>query len=186
MTGMARLRLGLVLVSVLVVQLSLLDGLSIFGAHPDALLLVAAGGGLAGGPQRGAVVGFAAGLASDLFLTTPFGLSALAFTLVGFGVGLARASLIQSVWWITPVIAILASAAGVVLYALLGATVGQSQMLGDRLALIVGVVALANGVLSPVVVPVVRWAMGRSPVSAAGSGNIGSGRLAPGTIRVGR
>ncbi|PZS16893.1 MAG: rod shape-determining protein MreD [Acidimicrobiales bacterium] len=195
MTGGARLRLGLIVVTILVVQLTLLDGVSVYHIHPDALVLVAAAGGLVAGPQRGATVGFVAGLASDLFLATPFGLSALAFTLVGFGVGMARASLILPTWWLTPAAGALASAAGVVIYALLGATVGQSQMLGDRLALVVGVVALANAVLAPLVVSLVRWALDSG---AAGERSLGSptgsssraaalsssaGRLAPGTIR---
>lgn len=195
MTGGSRLRLGLIVVTILVVQLALLDGVSVYHAHPDALVLVAAAGGLVAGPHRGAMVGFVAGLASDLFLATPFGLSALAFTLVGFGVGVTRASLILPTWWLTPATGALASAAGVVIYALLGATVAQSQMLGGRLGLVVGVVAVANALLAPLVVPMMRWAIGsgmtgeRSMGSPTGSSSraaalsSSAGRLAPGTIR---
>jgi rod shape-determining protein MreD len=50
------------------------------GAAPDLLLLVTAAVAAAV-PFRSAVIfGFAAGLAADLFLITPFGLSAAAFT----------------------------------------------------------------------------------------------------------
>ncbi len=187
MTGWARLRLGLVVVSILVVQLDVLDGLGIGHAHPDAMLLVAVAGGLVGGRQRGAVVGFVAGLASDAFLTTPFGLSALAFALVGFGVGAARASLIRPAWWITPATGMLASAVGVGIYALLGATVGQGQMLGDRLALVVGVVSVANGVLAPLVVPLVGWALGPGPPAGRAPGQLTTSvRFAAGSQRAGR
>lgn len=192
MTGWARLRLGLIVVSTLVIQLAVLDDVTLFHTHPDALLLVAVAGGLVGGPQRGAVVGFLAGLAADLFLATPFGLSALAFTLVGFGVGMARASLIQPAWWLTPVTGALASAAGVVVYALLSATVGQYQVLGDRLVVVVGVVALANGVLALVVVPMVRWALGSGLPPRAATGSLAGplvssvGRFAPRTLRARR
>lgn len=52
------------------------------GAAPDLLLLVTAAVAAAV-PSRNAVIfGFAAGLAADLFLITPYGLSAAAFTAI--------------------------------------------------------------------------------------------------------
>ena len=57
---------------------------------PDFMMLLAVCAGFVAGPDKGAVVGFAAGLVSDLFLqSTPFGLSALAACLAGFVVGWA-------------------------------------------------------------------------------------------------
>ena len=49
----------------------------VFGAHGDLLLLVPIAAGLTVGPERGAIAGFVAGLAVDLLVTTPFGLTAL-------------------------------------------------------------------------------------------------------------
>lgn len=175
-----RLRLPLVVVAALVVQLSVLSGLRISGVHPELMLALAVSVGLVAGPARGATAGFFIGLVTDLFLVTPFGLSALTFTLVGFGSGLLQASVLRPSWWLPPVITLAASAAGVLLYAVIGATLGQRQMLHDGLAAIVAVVALANAVLAPIVMRVVGWAF---PEGEASYGVPSSSYLQPGAGR---
>ena len=75
-------RLGILLMVTIVAQALVAPRLGLPGAAPDLLLLttVAVAGTT---PGSGAVIfGFAAGLAADLFLVTPFGLSAAAFTAV--------------------------------------------------------------------------------------------------------
>ncbi len=166
----SRLRLFLVIVALLVVQTTILVGVRVHGAHPDAMLLLGISAGMVGGSKRGAAVGFAAGIAADLFLDTPFGLSALTYTIVGFAVGSVQSSLIRPSWWLTPLTAGLASAVGVVLYAVVGATVGQSQMLHDNLAFITIVVSVANMVLAIPVTRLVAWAMPEGPPAYAGAG----------------
>jgi rod shape-determining protein MreD len=155
---LARVRLPVVVFLVLTVQTSLLQGFHIANVHPDAMLLLAIAAGLARGPETGAVVGFCAGLIADLFVQTPLGLSALSFSLVGFSVGTVQRSMIRTSWWISPITALLASAGGVVLYALAGAVVGQTQMVTPHLGAVVAVVAVANAFLSLVEVPLVSWA----------------------------
>ena len=120
-----RIRVGLVLALTLFVHLTLLSRLRIDDVRPDALLLVALTAGLVAGAERGAVTGFCAGLLADLFLQTPLGLSALAFSLVGFAVGSLQSGILRAAWWIPMVNALCASIAGTVLYAVLGAMVGQ-------------------------------------------------------------
>ncbi|MEA2703532.1 MAG: rod shape-determining protein MreD [Actinomycetota bacterium] len=71
------LRLPPVLLFALILHTAVFPQLRIFDVAPDVLLLFAIAGGLAGGPDRGAVLGFVAGILADLFLQTPFGLSAL-------------------------------------------------------------------------------------------------------------
>lgn len=158
-SAVARSRVLLVIVLGLVLQLTLSAGIRIEDVHPDLMLLVAVCGGLAGGEERGAMVGFAAGLANDLFLQSPIGLSALTFTLVGFGVGLLHAAVLRSPWWLAGGAAVLASFGGEVLYALIGAGVGQSQMLTDRLGVVAGIVAGLNGLGALVAMPILRWAI---------------------------
>lgn len=53
------------------------------GAAPDLLLLATAVVAAARPVATAVTFGFAAGLAADLFLVTPFGLSAVAYTVVG-------------------------------------------------------------------------------------------------------
>lgn len=75
-------RLALVLVASLVAQAVVAPHLAPPGAAPD-LLLLATAAVAASVPGPGAVAfGFTAGLVADLFLITPFGLSAAAFTAV--------------------------------------------------------------------------------------------------------
>ena len=66
--------------------------------RPDAMLLLTIVSALIAGPERGAVLGFAAGVLVDLTLQTPFGLSALVLCLVGFAVGQLQAAILRSAW----------------------------------------------------------------------------------------
>jgi rod shape-determining protein MreD len=150
-------KLPLVLLAALVLQVSLFAELRIVDVTADVMMLLAIAAGLSGGPERGATVGFVAGLAYDVFLSTPFGMSALAYTLIGYGVGVVQRQVLRSTWWIPIVTATLASAAGVVVYVLVGAGVGQTDFFQARLGAIILVVALLNGLLSIAVVPVMRW-----------------------------
>lgn len=156
------LRVGVALVVTLVAHVTVLDRIHPEGVRPDALLLLAVAGGVVGGPERGAVLGFLAGLAADLFVQTPFGLTALAFSLVGFAVGSLQSGILRVSWWMPVATALGASAAGVVLYALLAAVVGETRMMTPRLALVAGIVALLNAALSLPAVRLVGWALGPS------------------------
>ena len=86
-----------------------------------------AGRGCADCAETGSVVGFVAGAVADLFLPTPFGLSALTFSLVGFAVGSVQEGLLRAAWWITPVTVFVSSAVGVILFAFIGAVVGNQD-----------------------------------------------------------
>ena len=157
----ARARTFLVLVALLVVQTSLLTRMRVAGVIPDAMLLVAVCVGIIGGPERGAVVGFLSGLAFDLFLlTTPVGLSALVYALVGYAVGLVAEAIVRAAWWIPVVTAAVASSAGAVVFAVAANVVSGSSFVGPRLPVVALVVGIANGVLSFGVLRVAGWAVG--------------------------
>ena len=168
-------RLSLVVVLFVVVQDTVMLDLRIGGVHPDIMLLLPILAGIVGGPSRGAGIGFATGLVADLFLPTPFGLSALVGCLVGFGVGLATIALDRSAWWLVLVVALGASALYEVTYGVLGSVLGQPQMLHVALARIVVVVAVTNVLLAIVAVRLVKWGMAEAstegmPTSEAGIG----------------
>ena len=150
-------RLAVVILVGLVLQVSLFARFSYDGARPDVMILLALAGGFAMGSERGAVVGFSAGLAFDVVLTTPLGLSALVYTLVGYAVGTVGSSVIRSSSWIVPLVALIGSAAGVVLYAVVAEVFGQAAFTGPPLTAIVVVVSTVNAVLAPVAVRAMRW-----------------------------
>src|SRR6202011_5128239 len=133
-------------------QTTVVPDLRLGGVCPDLMLLIAVCAGLVGGPERGALFGFSAGLLSDLFLpTTPLGLSALAYCLIGFTVGTLQGSLLREGWLLAPLVALVGSAAGVVIFVVAGVTVGQSQLTGAgpvALAKTAAIVGVMNAVLA--------------------------------------
>lgn len=157
MTLRSLVRLVVLTAAVLLVQRTVGVDIRVAGAHPDLMILLPIAAGMAGGPEEGAIAGFVAGFAADLLLPTPFGLSALVWCLVGFGVGESTGTLTRGVWWMRPAICFASSAAAVLLYAVLGALLGQQQFLHIDLVPIVLVVAVVNAALAaPAVVVVAR------------------------------
>lgn len=155
----ARIRVLFVLFVALTLHQSLFATMRVGDAHPQVMLLVAVAGGLLAGPERGVLVGFAAGLLADLFVQTPLGLSALAYALVGFSVGGIQSGIIRSAWWIGPVTSLVASFAGIMLYGLLGALIGQSHFVSPSLVVIAAAVAAMNALLAVPVLRAMGWAL---------------------------
>lgn len=164
-------RLGLVLLVAMVFQVGVLDQITVLGAHPDVLVLLAAAAGLAGGAQRGAVIAFVVGLLADLVVSTPYGLSPLTFVLVGFGVGMLRSIPAGRDSLGAQAVALVAAAAiGTLAYAILGAIVGQPKMLGSQAAAAVFIVALGSILLAVPALRALEWTLaGSSQVFEAGS-----------------
>lgn len=154
-----RVKVAVVLLFAVVANQTLVAALRFGDVGAQLLLLVAVAAAIVGGSDRGAVVGFLCGLLTDLFLQTPLGLSALAFSLVAFGVGTVQSSVIRSAWWIPPVTTFFASAVGILLYALLGAIVGQGQFVRPVLVVVAVAVGAVNAVLAPLIVKAMSWAM---------------------------
>ncbi len=152
-------RTSFVLAVILTIQLGIVPRIAIFGVHGDLMLLVAIAAGVAAGPDRGATIAFASGLAYDLNLHMPFGLSALTYALVAYGVGLLQHSVLRAAWWIPVATAAAASVVGVILYGVLGTVVGEDLVSLSllKVALIVG---FLNLIAALVVVPALQWATG--------------------------
>jgi rod shape-determining protein MreD len=154
------LRAGLALITLLVLQTTLIADLPLFGVRGDLVLLAAIAGGILYGADRAAIVGFAVGFGYDLLVSqTPLGLYALTYCLIGYGVGTIQGSVLRSSWWIPVGSAFAASFAGVTLFALLGTVLGQEGMLGDRLWRVALVVALVNAALILPALRVLRWVL---------------------------
>lgn len=158
-------RVGLVIFVAVSLQAALVSHFDLGGARGDVVLLVAIAAGLESDAERGAIVGFAAGFVFDLLLNTPLGLSALTYTLVGYVVGSFQASILRTTWWIPVLATVLASALGILLFALLDQVVGQATVDPAKLPTIVALVAVLNGLLSRPF----RWAMRRALAQPHGS-----------------
>jgi rod shape-determining protein MreD len=163
-TGRAWLRLVVVIVVTAVLQVGVLDGLEVHGAHPDGFLLVAIAAGLVAGPQRGAVIAFVVGLVADLFVLTPFGLSALVDVLVAFGVGSAAALPAgRAPYSFRMVMAFAGGITGTLLFAVISALLGQPKLSSHELVVVVAVVAIANVVLVVPAAAAMSWAVNVGP-----------------------
>ncbi|MEY2404066.1 MAG: rod shape-determining protein MreD [Acidimicrobiaceae bacterium] len=155
----------------LTVQTTMFADLDIFGAKGDVMLLLPIAAGITGGRDRGAIVGFVAGLTLDLIVHgTPTGFFALGYTLVGYIVGMAQAGVLRAAWWIPVLTASAGSVLGVVTLAVLGKFLGLEGLFNRHLLTICAVVAIVNGALVLPMMRVVRWSM---PVITR------SGRLVP-------
>jgi rod shape-determining protein MreD len=153
----AAARLGAVVVVTVLAQVAFFAPLHVFDVAPDVVLLVAVAAGVAAGPERGAITGFVAGIAYDLFLQTPLGLTALVWAIVSYGAGLFQLPLATHPRWWKAGCVLVASGIGVLGFVVAGLVLGQEELLGVPLARVVVVVAAVNGVLALPAVRALSW-----------------------------
>jgi rod shape-determining protein MreD len=159
MTWLPRLRLGLLILAVVVLQTTIFSaGLRVFGVMPDLGLVLTVAVAFYLGPERGAAFGFLTGLAVDLFLNTPLGLSALSFALVGYGVGVVQGGFVRPTRWVAPIMGALGGLAGGVLFVGIAALAGRDHLLSLTSVRVILIASLYDAVLAFVVFPIARWA----------------------------
>lgn len=151
------LRIAVVLASTAVLQWGVFSQLRIDGAAADLFLILAVTAGMACGPDRGAIVGFFAGLTLDLLSQTPLGLSALTYGAMGYLSGRAEGLVLRANRFIPPLLAAGMCALGVVLYAVGAWVLGRARVIDGHLVVIVVVVSGFALILSPIYLRVMRW-----------------------------
>ncbi|GGW37546.1 rod shape-determining protein MreD [Streptomyces lucensis JCM 4490] len=180
----------------LVVQVSVLARLHLPGAVPDLLLLTVLGLAMVYGHVGGALVGFGAGLLADLAPPADHaaGRYALVLCVIGYFAGLIRPENGRLKSATGPMAVVVAAAVGsTLLYAGVGALVGDTAARHVGLTGLLVSAALYDLLLAPFVVPGIMWLARRcdnDPLAetgtAAKSGDISSGWLSSGTgLRVG-
>ena len=155
---LSRLRMALVIVTVVVMQNTVVADVKVFGVHPDLMVALVVAAAITRGPTGGALIGFVAGIATDLLVNTPFGLSPLTDVFIGYGVGMVSSEAVDNAWWIPFVVGAVAGGAAEFLFALLGAMVGQVGMLHVGLGRAVPIVAAMTGVLVYLARAALSWA----------------------------
>lgn len=146
-----------ILVVALAIQSTVLTKVTLFGVIPQLVFVAVVSLAFLEGEKVGVVVGFAAGLLLDFQLPASIlGLTALVYTLVGFGVGsLRQYAPANSVW--TPLFGVaVATTIAEGSYALLAIMMGESWVSISNTAKIGGLVVLYNTLLTPFVFPVVK------------------------------
>ncbi|MEU5519755.1 rod shape-determining protein MreD [Streptomyces sp. NPDC093250] len=178
------------IVVALVIQVSVLARLHLPGAVPDLLLLTVLGLALVYGHVGGALVGFAAGLLADLAPPADHaaGRYALVLCVIGYLAGLVKPESGQVKSATGPMVVVVAAAVGsTLLYAGVGALVGDTAARHVGLSSLLFTAALYDLLLAPFVVPGVMALARRAendPLAETGSaksGDISSGWLSGGT-----
>jgi rod shape-determining protein MreD len=156
------LRVAAFVALVVVVQVSVFPHLRLFGVVPDLGLLIAIAVGYEEDPETGALVGFAAGFAFDLFLETPIGMNALAYGLVGYGAGILESGLLRSPRWLPSFLAAAGGLASGLLFIGVGVLAGIASVKGTQGVVTISLAAVYDAVLAPFVFPLVRRVLGAS------------------------
>ncbi|MET8858764.1 rod shape-determining protein MreD [Streptomyces sp. NPDC004579] len=192
-----RMLLSVTLVVVaLVIQVSVLARLHLPGAVPDLVLLTVLALALVYGHVGGALIGFGAGLLSDLAPPADHaaGRYALVLCVVGYLAGLAKPENGRLKSATGPMAVVVAAAIGsTVLYAGVGALVGDTAARHVGLSSLLITAALYDLLLAPFVVPVLMALARRAendPLADGGSASkasdVSSGWLSSGTgLRIG-
>jgi rod shape-determining protein MreD len=134
-----------------IVQVVLFPHVRLAGRVPDLGLVLAVAVAFDHGPEEGAIVGFVAGLGFDLFLSTPLGLTALAYALTAYAVGVLQGGVLRAPRWFTPVIGFLGGIAGGMLFVGIGLLAGVDGVHGNRAFVTVVLAACYDGLLAPFV-----------------------------------
>jgi rod shape-determining protein MreD len=143
--------LVVVALGMVVVQLTIADELSIAGVHPELLWVLPVAAGLSAGAMAGMAAGFVGGVVADLFVPSPFGLSAFVGVLVGYamgrlgeeGVGDLRGSAI----WVAPALGAACGFVAPLLYAVSGVVLGHRSYLSSTVLLVAVLDAAACALL---------------------------------------
>ncbi|MEU9699906.1 rod shape-determining protein MreD [Streptomyces sp. NPDC047981] len=173
----------------LVIQVSVLARLQLPGAVPDLVLLTVLGLALVYGPVSGSLIGFGAGLLADLAPPADHaaGRYALVLCVIGYLAGLARPDNGKLKSASGPMAVVVAASIGsTLLYAGVGALVGDTAARHVGLGFLLFTAALYDLLLAPFTVPLIMALARRAendPLAADTSAgtDVASGWLSSGT-----
>jgi len=155
----SKLRVMALLLTALVAQVSILTEFRIQGSSVELMLVVAILAGFHGGPERGALVAFFAGLLQDSIMSAPLGLHALVFPPLAVAVSSLEQRMIRSTKLTDAVALLLAIACGMFMVAAVGLLFGLPPF--DPAVLLVKALTVAalTTAVAPPVNRAVRWAV---------------------------
>lgn len=143
---------GAIIVVALVIQLTLINSVTILGLKPDLIMVVVVVFSLRKGEKEGTISGFASGLLQDIFSTGLLGINALAKTVIGFTCGILKEKIFhEHILFIIPVITFIASFMQSILIFLLLRAFGIEYNLAWSLKKIALPEALYSSLLSPLI-----------------------------------
>ena len=145
-----------VIVTAILLQSTVFSQLRLLGVRPELLYLVTILIALQEGPNEGAIVGFTCGLAQDMLLDQPMGITALTLTLLGYAVGMARQYIVSPSPLVPTIVVAISTALGVAFYEIVTFLLGQFEAGFSYAVKVALLTALYNAVLTPILAPLLR------------------------------
>ena len=143
----------------LALQKTLFIEITPFGVIVQIVMAFAASAGAAGGPERGAIAGFALGIMFDLAVGSPLGSSGITMGLAGYVGGWADLIRIDTTWWMAAAFVGVGVGVGEAGVPVVRRFIGEQDAFVPEMATIVPVVAVAGAAASILLVPIGRWAL---------------------------
>ena len=153
-----RVRLVLVVITLVVLQTTVFEHLVVFDARPSLCLLATIAIAYEEGPQAGALFGFASGLLLDMFLSSPAGLSALSFALTGYVLGVFQGGVMRESRGMALVLGLVGGLIGGTIFVIVGGIAGMAGFFSGFSVRVVIVAAFYDSFLAPLVFPFMHWA----------------------------
>jgi rod shape-determining protein MreD len=150
------LPLGLLALTTVVVQVAVMPHLRLLGVVPDLGLILAIAVAYHEDAETAAVVGFVTGVGFDLFLRTPVGASALAYSVTGYLTGVVQAGLIRSSRWLPLVLGALGGLVGGLMFVGIAILAGTDALISGRTLEVVARSAVYDAVVAVVLFPLVE------------------------------
>jgi rod shape-determining protein MreD len=150
------LAIGAIIVTAVLLQSTVFSQLRLLGVRPELLYLVTILIALQEGPSEGAIVGFTCGLAQDMLLDQPKGITALTLTLLGYAVGMARQYIVSPSPLVPTIVVAIGTAVGVGFYEIVTFLLGQFDAGVTYAVRVALLTALYNAVLTPILSPLLR------------------------------
>jgi rod shape-determining protein MreD len=141
---------GAIIIVALLIQLTLINSITILGLKPDLIMVVVVVFSLLKGAKEGTVSGFASGLLQDIFSAGLLGINALAKTVIGFTCGILKEKIFhEHILFLIPLITFIASLMQSILMFLLLHAFGIEYNLAWGLKQVALPEALYSSLLSP-------------------------------------
>jgi len=146
-----------IIVVALLIQLTLINSITILGLKPDLMMVVVVVFSLLKGEKEGTISGFASGLLQDIFSTGLLGINALAKTVIGFICGILKEKIFhEHILFLIPIITFIASFMQSILIFLLLRAFGIEHGLAWSLKQVALPEALYSSLLSPFIFLVIN------------------------------
>jgi rod shape-determining protein MreD len=145
-----------IVITAVLLQSTVFSQLRLVGVRPELLILVTIIIALLEGPTEGAVVGFVCGLAQDMFLNQPKGITALTLTLLGYAIGMARQFIVSPSPLVPTIVVAIGTALGVAFYEVVSLLLGTFEAPATEAVKIALLTAAYNAVLTPILYPLLR------------------------------